>query len=916
MYLGRWDENEEFYLNELAPGLLKNPNVKSSIAEKEIFRRLQKVLPPNRWDDLPKLLQQARVEKKERELLEERRVQEQRQLEEVQRQKEIKFEQDKERFLFRLHRCFEQNFLQSLSYYKQHGESYLSFTEFVDEKKKFIWLWAKQAFVNSDFPLPDKQQAAAIGSVNAHTQVIARAGSGKTTTLIQRAVFLQKHCGVAPHEILLLAFNTKAATQMHDKLKLNLGNFSPQAMTFHALAYALVHPEENPLVDEPDGGQAKSRLIQVIIDDFIRNPNHYLKVRQVMLAYFREDWERILLGGYDKTPEEMLIYRRSLPKEGLDGNYYKSYGEKLIGDFLFENGLNYKYERNFIWNGINYRPDFTVFEGSNSGIVIEYFGLSGDPDYDEMSEHKRKFWRAKKGWDLLEFTPADISPSAEFLLVLKKALEKNGIRCEKQSEKEIWYRIKDRTIDRFTRVITNFIGRCRKLHLDTEQLCNHISEFNNDSETELAFLNVAAGIYENYLEQLQETGDDDFDGLLQKAASLVLEGKTSFKRRSGRGDLRELKFVFIDEYQDFSYLFYKFIEAIKQQAPDAQFFCVGDDWQAINGFAGSDLRFYSKFDHYFESPEQIVVPTNYRSADAIVKIGNTLMQGLGTPARVSGLFGEGKVMCADLKTFNPSSYEEIEHSGDVITPAVLRLIDHCLKQEKSVVLLSRTKTIPWYVNTGDSLDDFISRIRSYFSEELGRLVSISTTHKYKGLQEDVVIVVDAVERRYPLIHPDSVFTRVFGDTMESIVAEEQRLFYVALTRAKEQLIILTEQGSVSPFLQNIMLTQNISPLDWSKFAQVSGSTRRVTIRIQSSLANAEGGTFEIKDLLKAEGYRWESQQKSWRRSVPKEEFSVETFFSSSLWIRKANGVEVHLFDEYEKMLGQYKVENGVATAFE
>ncbi|MEJ6484274.1 hypothetical protein N0Y54_23660 [Nostoc punctiforme UO1] len=88
-----------------------------------------------------------------------------------------------------------------------------------------------------------------------------------------------------------------------------------------------------------------------------------------------------------------MHYRRSLPREGLDGNYYKSFGEKVIANFLLEHNITYKYERNFWWNEINYRPDFTIFTGENQGIVIEYFGLEGDPYYDIISDEKREYWR-------------------------------------------------------------------------------------------------------------------------------------------------------------------------------------------------------------------------------------------------------------------------------------------------------------------------------------------------------------------------------------------------------------------------------------------------------------------------------------------------------------------------------------------
>jgi DNA helicase IV len=96
---------------------------------------------------------------------------------------------------------------------------------------------------------------------------------------------------------------------------------------------------------------------------------------------------------FSKLIKLLCLYRRSLPKEGIDGKYYKSFGEKAIADFLFEHNIKYKYEHDFWWNGINYRPDFTIFKGENQGIIIEYFGLAGTPDYDAMSNEKRDYWQ-------------------------------------------------------------------------------------------------------------------------------------------------------------------------------------------------------------------------------------------------------------------------------------------------------------------------------------------------------------------------------------------------------------------------------------------------------------------------------------------------------------------------------------------
>jgi superfamily I DNA/RNA helicase len=212
-----------------------------------------------------------------------------------------------------------------------------------------------------------------------------------------------------------------------------------------------------------------------------------------------------------------------------------------------------------------------------------------------------------------------------------------------------------------------------------------LENLKDQSDVEQRFLELAQKFYQSYLEQLQTTGEDDFDGLMQKAAAVIASGQTVFRRKSGTGDLKCLRYILIDEYQDFSELFHHLIEAIRQQNPQAQFFCVGDDWQAINGFAGSDLGFYQNFAQFFQPSQKLNIATNYRSATSIVDIGNTLMLGLGTPARAhKTIFGTVEI--ADIGQFNPNLNEQEDHPGDNITPAILRLLDKIIKESIMLTL--------------------------------------------------------------------------------------------------------------------------------------------------------------------------------------------------------------------------------------
>ncbi len=283
-----------------------------------------------------------------------------------------------------IHCRFESDFLGADTYFDLMCEGIVTEQEYEAEKFNFVsnWIEVITPIKNGSKQLPDKEQISAIAAVNGHVQVVARAGSGKTTTLVNRALFLLKHCRIAPTEILILAFNRKAALEVRRRLLVlieqgadsaisvevdcrikDTGNKNrinwdeieavavdtvaarlnitlPHVMTFHALAYAIVHPEESLLYNGAEGeSQGLSRAFQQVIDDHLQQPAFRGKFRELMLAHFREDWDRIVEGRHDQSKDEFLRFRRSLPRESISGDYVKSYGEKIIADFFLSTTL-------------------------------------------------------------------------------------------------------------------------------------------------------------------------------------------------------------------------------------------------------------------------------------------------------------------------------------------------------------------------------------------------------------------------------------------------------------------------------------------------------------------------------------------------------------------------------------------------
>ena len=687
----------------------------------------------------------------------------------------------------------------------------------------------------------DSDQAAAVGAnTECDVLIAARAGSGKTRVLTTRALWLQQVCGVAPSELLLLAFNTDAAAEMRKRLRGHVGDEVPHAMTFHALGWA-ANPADPLIADNRVENQwaltteiaglmsrqHSSETMRSVIKRLASSQSTLPIVRRLRSAPFRGDWYSIKNRQLDIAAEDAEAAAKDTEADSsgrprsrvvlqgadtaLDGTEVKSYGERMISNVLFENDVKYEYEKLFRWGAGSYRPDFTIWTGPDSGVVIEYFGLMGDPEYRENAARKREYWEEKQNWTLISLEPADLVSRGKgrFETYLLETLADLGVESRPLSPEEIEEGLpKVVSADEYLRAFTGFVVRCRTLGLSRQDLYTRIRGHVPADLEEAVFLEAAAQIYETYLDEVIVDGCDDHNGVVWGAAGKIGQGDVGLVRQGGRDiDLRQVRHVLIDEFQDFSEPFHALIRALRTVNPGLKVFAVGDDWQAINGFAGSDLKFFQRFSDFFPGSITLELPNNYRSAKPIVEASNTLMRRLDErPLRrqrggvsASGRRG-GQVRLWNVAHLQLSSGEEANHVGSKLTAGLLRLLKSHFDKDRDVVLLSRMNTIP----NGPDLQNYLDHLRGYLAPQDQSRLSISTTHRYKGQEADAVIVLDAQIGLYPLIHREWKFQRVLGDTIELITAAEKRLFYVALTRARWSLDILADvKENRSPFVEGI-----------------------------------------------------------------------------------------------------------------
>jgi DNA helicase-4 len=424
--------------------------------------------------------------------------------------------------------------------------------------------------------------------------------------------------------------------------------------------------------------------------------------------------------------------------------------------------------------------------------------------------------------------------------------------------------------------MTGFVGRARRLDLDSEALAARVEAHEAISVAEGLFLGIGQSVYAGYLQRLIAESADDFDGLMWRAVRRVRDGETPFVRDRGRetGDLRDLRYVLVDEFQDFTPVFYQLLDAIRQANPAVEFMCVGDDWQAINGWAGADLAYFERFTDWFQGGRELAITTNYRSAQSIVAAGNVVMRWRGKPARPREGAGRGAVRVGWLDQFQPSSVELDRHEGDELTPAVLRVVSPLLATGRSAVLLSRRNHVGGYVRYRDAArrsvdgpERFLAHLRSYLPVDQRDRLTISTAHRYKGRESDAVVVLDAIDGAYPLVHPNWSFLRLFGDRVDSIVEADRRLFYVAVTRAQNDLFVLSESDRASPFLDDLRRGARCEVLSWDQLAPApSLEGERVEVRVSG---------YRVRDQLSALQFQYNPRLKVWSQLLPRDGFRIE-----------------------------------------
>ena len=721
------------------------------------------------------------------------------------------------------------DFIKSKSFYDEN-QNFIKKSEYLELKSHWIKEYLKTVW-SIDI---NEEQANAIAKESQNVLITARAGSGKTRTIACRAIFALEQENINPEEIMILAFNKKAAEEISSRIDLDLNykKFNKRtARTFDSLAYGIINPNEDILID--DSNNQLTKFIQnLYTNKNIWNENFKEKIYKL----YRADNQTGFLKGLSKNT--LHVYYRNERKITLDNIKVKSNGEKWIADFLFEHNISYKYEKVLTQHNFRlYKPDFTIFDNdSKQEIILEHWGIDENDKLKQVPEYWIKTWDDyykemewkrglcnQKGKILVETSIVDLNNGRKnFEELLKNRLESVGIKCKKLSKEEILDKIEHRYKDKIALGFANFIQRAEKEDFKPKDIKSKINNIVL-SQRNKEFIELAVILYDEYQKKLKEEKKTDFGNIMIRAIDKIDKTKGECKITIGEKTIKikDIKFLLIDEFQDFSKLFYKMVSAIKKYNPALKLFCVGDDWQAINGFAGSNLEYF-KFENFKNlfgtNSEYGALTYNYRSTPSIVDAGNNVMKGFENPAKAfkSEKSGGVSIIYIDNTDFNIHNKEDSQYMFDSEYKKYFsthhRYFKECYKiiennLDKTFIIMHRTNCLCQYYDLYEFKNELIRLLYKNTGNNFENKIRIDTVHKSKGAEADIAIILECTNDNFPLIHPDSERNFIFGNSIKEIIKdflnEEKRLFYVAVTRAKEQVYFLTEKHNESEYLKYV-----------------------------------------------------------------------------------------------------------------
>ena len=718
--------------------------------------------------------------------------------------------------------------------------------------------------VLGEYPL-DPQQRDSIVKLEDNCLVIASAGSGKTSTIVGKAKYLVEKQNVVPSKILLLTYTKKAANELAERMNIEGLNSG----TFHSLAYRIIAEVTGmaPSICEADVPLNVFRKLILENENFLHDIDNYIINLQSLMKLEHEYLDAF---SYFEDRKKYGIQALFPDKNGAI-IFTKSEEEKRLCSLLTRLGVEFLYECDYPYNTRTperrqYKPDFTIYftdsEGKARCIYLEHYAV--DSNYQTprwFGEGTRGGWKvanqkylegikwkkqthAQHGTILIETSSADF----HYGIVEQKLVEqltRYGVPINRRSDRELYDMLVSRNRQLEKTVFTLLLSFVTLMKANEKTIDGLLESLKLDDGHAVSFTekrnhyiltHVVKPFYEAYQAELDKNFEIDFTDAIIQATQICREGLW-----------KQYDYILVDEFQDISIDRYKFLQALRSEKPKTKLYCVGDDWQSIFRFAGSDMALFYDFEKYFGYTELCRIETTYRFHQPLIDKSSEFV--MKNPAQkrknVRTPLGDTKSTKLQFVKCDTQEGGMLKKAEEIVSSIPL---------DESILFIGRYNYDALSVGFRGKIDHADNRIKVNVA---GRDIFFLSVHSAKGLEADHVLLINCNQGAYgfpSLIEDDPILDFVLSRSEQYPFAEERRLFYVALTRAKKKMYILYDKNRPSPFIGEFLLKLEVGSylcpkcLEGKVVAITGGITQNNTQYRSFRCSNNEAGCdfFETK----------------------------------------------------------------------
>lgn len=722
----------------------------------------------------------------------------------------------------------------------------------------------------------DSQQREAIVVDEDAVKVIAGAGSGKTFTIQGKVKYLTEKRDVDPSEILAISFSNASVDDLKERIAepIDIKTFHKVGKDILTQYNQYSRPDTSALKRIIKRYLTKKALKnEDISKKLIEFFSFYINVppSDDDIKYEGDllDWQE----GVDFSTLKRRFKNKQ--RETLNNEIVRSYEELYIANFLFIYGIKYTYEKIYSYpnferefnkfkeflfsfneeipdelkNDItkdllnltdifeeyeikDYLPDFYL---DDYNIYIEHFGLNrncenhliggkSSEEYVKEMEWKRKVHK-KYGTTLIE-TFSYYQSENRLLTRLAEKLQAQGVEFNEIDYREV-YRIllENKTIkewEDFIVLLKTFIELFKGNNYDEtkfKEFYDYVGGLKDSfsKDRTIAFLKIVEEIYNDYEAYLLKIKKIDFNDMINKASDCIVKNGLDLP----------YKYIIVDEYQDTSFTRYNLLRNICDSI-GAKIMVVGDDWQSIYSFSGCDVNIFTKFDNFFDVCETRYIEKTYRNSQQLIDASSNFV--MKNPDQTRKELKSSKSLKYPIKLVNfDNDFDEILKFELIIK----NIINQSTFKNKKILILGRNnKDIFNLLKNFNVENEYGKRkfeilgdedklrrnkfVKIVYRESPDVNIEYRTVHQSKGLECDNVILINLKNWKagFPnkmVDDPVLNFVKRNGDSFS--YAEERRLFYVALTRTKNNVYLLAPYFKSSVFVQELKTDANVELLN-------------------------------------------------------------------------------------------------------